>query len=220
MKYSHIVFDIDNTLTDTTEAVLHSLQKALREVSGEHWEVSKLTPVLGIPGLKAFEVLGIQSPEAIFKIYPLWEQYMNDYQHTAYVYEGIRPLLESLKAEDCKLGIITSKTEEQYKTTFLPFGIADYFDCVVTADDTVHHKPGPEPMNAYLWMNEAAPSQVLYVGDSIYDMQCAHAAGTDSALALWGCHNPEGIASTYRFAAPADLMRWLKDGCPDQAGTE
>ena len=34
MRYPHIVFDIDNTLIDTTAAVLHSLQKALREVTG------------------------------------------------------------------------------------------------------------------------------------------------------------------------------------------
>ena len=31
MRYPHIVFDIDNTLIDTTAAVLHSLQKALRD---------------------------------------------------------------------------------------------------------------------------------------------------------------------------------------------
>lgn len=91
MRYSHIVFDIDNTLIDTTAAVLHSLQKALREVTGEHREVGKLAPVLGIPGLQAFEMLGIQSPELIFRIYPLWEKYMNSYQHTAYVYEASAP---------------------------------------------------------------------------------------------------------------------------------
>ncbi|RJW33850.1 HAD family hydrolase [Clostridiales bacterium TF09-2AC] len=214
MRYSHIVFDIDNTLIDTTAAVLHSLQKALREVTGEHREVGKLAPVLGIPGLQAFEMLGIQSPELIFRIYPLWEKYMNSYQHTAYVYEGIRPLLKYLKNEGYGLGIITSKTASQYESTFVPFGIAGYFQCTVTADDTVHHKPGPEPMNAYMWMNDVRPSQVLYVGDSVYDMECALAAGTDSALALWGCHDPEGIPSTYRFAAPGDMEQWFQDGCP------
>lgn len=215
MRYPHIVFDIDNTLIDTTAAVLHSLQKALREVTGEHREVGQLTPVLGIPGMKAFEVLGIQSPELIFKIYPLWEKYMNAYQHTAYVYEGILPLLEYLKTQGHGLGIITSKTARQYETTFIPFGIGGYFQCVITADDTVHHKPGPEPMNAYLWMNDPLPSQVLYVGDSVYDMECAQSAGTDSALALWGCHNPDGIPSTCRFVSPGDMEKWFRDGCPD-----
>ena len=51
MRYTHFVFDIDNTLINTTGAVLHGLQRALRDVTGEHWDLSRLTPVLGIPGL-------------------------------------------------------------------------------------------------------------------------------------------------------------------------
>ena len=35
MRYTHFVFDIDNTLINTTGAVLHGLQRALRDVTGE-----------------------------------------------------------------------------------------------------------------------------------------------------------------------------------------
>ena len=97
MRYSHVVFDIDNTLINTTGAVLHGLQRALRDITGEHWDISRLLPVLGIPGLDAFERLGIHSPDQIFRIYPRWEQYEQEYQYTAYLYEGIVPLLDFLK---------------------------------------------------------------------------------------------------------------------------
>ena len=53
MRYTHVVFDIDNTLINTTGAVLHGLQRALRDITGEHWDISRLLPVLGIPGLTA-----------------------------------------------------------------------------------------------------------------------------------------------------------------------
>ena len=91
MRYTHVVFDIDNTLINTTGAVLHGLQRALRDITGEHWDLSRLTPVLGIPGLDAFERLGIHSPEQIFQIYPRWEQYEQEYQYTAYLYEVSAP---------------------------------------------------------------------------------------------------------------------------------
>ena len=97
MHYTHFVFDIDNTLINTTGAVLHGLQRALRDITGEHWDISRLLPVLGIPGLDAFERLGIHSPDQIFRIYPRWEQYEQEYQYTAYLYEGIVPLLDFLK---------------------------------------------------------------------------------------------------------------------------
>ena len=190
--------------------MLHGLQRALRDITGEHWDLSRLTPVLGIPGLDAFERLGIHSPEQIFQIYPRWEQYEQEYQYTAYLYEGIVPLLDFLKKKGCGLGIITSKTMPQYTSSFLPFQISEYFQTVITANDTVRHKPDPEPMLAYMERTGVCPRQILYIGDSIYDMQCAAQAGVDSCLALWGCHCPDGISSTHRFEEPAAMMRWLK----------
>ena len=150
------------------------------------------------------------SPEQIFQIYPRWEQYEQEYQYTAYLYEGIVPLLDSLKKKGCVLGIITSKTMPQYTSSFLPFQISEYFQTVITADDTVRHKPDPEPMLAYMERTGVCPRQILYIGDSIYDMQCAAQAGVDSCLALWGCHCPDGILSTHRFEEPAGMMRWLE----------
>ena len=210
MQYTHFVFDIDNTLINTTDAVLHGLQKALRDITGQHWDISRLLPFLGIPGLEAFERLGIHSPDQIFRIYPRWEQYELEYQYTAYLYEGIIPLLDFLKKKGCSLGIITSKTMNQYTCSFLPFQISGYFQTVITADDTVRHKPDPEPMYEYMERTGVCPEQILYIGDSIYDMQCASRAGVDSCLALWGCHCPDSIASTCRFDEPASLMHWLE----------
>ena len=48
-------------------------------------------------------------------------------------------------------------------------------------------------MLAYMERTGVCPRQILYIGDSIYDMQCAAQAGVDSCLALWGCHCPDGI---------------------------
>lgn len=124
--------------------------------------------------------------------------------------EGIVPLLDFLKKKGCVLGIITSKTMPQYTSSFLPFQISEYFQTVITADDTVRHKPDPEPMLAYMERTGVCPRQILYIGDSIYDMQCAAQAGVDSCLALWGCHCPDGILSTHRFEEPAAMMRWLE----------
>lgn len=212
MKYSHIVFDIDNTLIDTTNAVLHSLQKALREVTGEHWDTEKLRPALGIPGLKAFEALGIQSPEQIFRIYPLWNQYLQSSHDAFSLYDGILPLLTHLKAQGRTLGIITSMTATECIDCLSSFSIEGFFQTLITAEDTFHHKPGPQPLNAYIWLADADASQTLYVGDDLCDMECAKAAGVDGALALWGCQHPQGISSQRRFASPTELLEQIKNG--------
>lgn len=217
MKYTHVLFDIDNTLIDTTESILCSLQRTLEEVIGRRWELEELTPVLEVPGMEAFEVIGIESPKQILQIYPLWEKYMHDYRYNCGLYEGIHPLLEEIDAQGLTMGIVTSKTQEQYDSEFRYLGISQLFDMAITADDTIYHKPKPDPINTYLWLNGLKPEEVLFVGDTSYDMDCAKAAGVDSALAMWGCLRPESISSDYRFHTPEEMVGWFQEGCPESA---
>ena len=65
-------------------------------------------------------------------------------------------------------------------------GLDGYFDTVVCEEDTVCHKPEAEPLECYMRRAGARPEEVLYIGDSIYDMECARAAKTACGLALWG----------------------------------
>ncbi len=60
-------------------------------------------------------------------------------------------------------------------------GIAHYFDLVVTALDVDHPKPHPDSLLKVLDHFDAAPAEMLYVGDSTVDAQAAEAAGVPFA---------------------------------------
>lgn len=206
MNYKHIVFDIDNTLISTEYAVLHSLQRTIREVTSRHVTVSDLIFALGIPGEDALLQLGVTD---IANTLLLWEGNMKDYSYTIYVYDGIRQLIEKLKLSGYQLGLITSKTLAEYETDFLPFGLSNYFDIVVNADDTLKHKPDAEPIEKYLELSGISNTALLYIGDSIYDMQCAQNANADFGLAVWGCRSPLPVRPTYYFNQPCDVYHLL-----------
>lgn len=206
MKYKQVVFDIDNTLLLTDHAVLHSLQDVLWEVNGMKTELSDLTFALGIPGVEVLKHLGITEIE---KMLAAWEERMALYHDTVYVFDGIVLLLERLKAAGCHLGIITSKTRKEYCTDFLPHQLADYFETVICADDTIKHKPDAEPLLKYMERAEAAPEEVLYIGDSSYDIQCAKAAGAACGLAVWGCRSFPSVQADYYFSQPYDVWNTL-----------
>jgi HAD superfamily hydrolase (TIGR01549 family) len=206
MKYKHIVFDIDNTIINTEYTVLHSLQKTVREITSCHIHVSNLLFALGIPGEDALLKLGITDTK---KALSLWDQYMKDYSYTVYVFDGIMQLLDKLNHSGYHLGIITSKTRQEYNIDFRPFGLDGYFDIVVCADDTILHKPDAAPMKKYLELTNASQEDILYIGDSIYDMQCASAASVDCGLALWGCRAQEPVNATYYFNHPNDISDFL-----------
>ncbi len=202
MRYSHIVFDIDGTLLDTEYAVLHSLQDTLLTLSKKRFSLSELSFSLGITGADALKKLDIQDiPKAI----ELWNKNMCRYTNTVTIFNGITVLLEELLRLNYKIGIVTSKTREEFEYDFCKCGIAPYFETIVCADDTKEHKPNAAPLLKYLEVSKAEREKILYVGDSEYDSQCAENSGIDFALATWGSQS-NTIKAKYFPVMPEDLL--------------
>ena len=124
MKYKHIVFDIDGTLIDTEYAVLHSLQETIKGLSGREIPCSELRFALGITGTDALKKLAIKDTSYAIE---LWDKNMRNYTNTIKVFDGIIELLKNLLSLDYKMGIVTSKTREEFTHDFCPFGISHYF---------------------------------------------------------------------------------------------
>ncbi|MCI8946794.1 MAG: HAD family hydrolase [Lachnospiraceae bacterium] len=183
MGYKHIIFDIDGTLLDTEYSVLHSLQKTLKELHGKDMACEDLTFALGIPGKEALEKLGITDIPHTLQV---WVRYLQEFNHTVCFFDGIEQVLDTLSRNGFHLGIVTSQLKSHYQNDFGKRPSAGYFETVVCADDTDRHKPSPAPLLHYMQQTKAAPEEVLYIGDSRYDMECARAAHVDFALAVWG----------------------------------
>ena len=206
MKYRHIVFDIDGTLLDTEEAVLLSLQQVVAQALNRKMNLAELRFALGIPGKDALKKLGIGEPD---KFMEYWDSVFQNYIDRIKIFSSIPEVLAVLKYNGYQLGIITSKTISEYQNDFVPFGLASYFDIIICAEHTEKHKPSPEPMLAYIKQAEVLPKEVLYIGDTVYDSQCAKGADTDFILAMWGCRQPEGIEATYFLDTPAKFIQLL-----------
>lgn len=202
MQYKHIVFDLDGTLIDTERAILPSLRGTLAELTGRRYEEQELTFALGITGADALEQLRVADVPAALT---LWIEKMHGYEDAVSLFGGVAETLEKLREQGLVLGIVTSKTREEFTHDFNRFGIGDCFQTVVYAEETVEHKPSPAPLLKYMELSGVPREKVLYVGDSIYDSQCAHAAGVDFALALWGTHDP-AIPAQHRIQMPGQLL--------------
>ncbi|MGM9919783.1 MAG: HAD family hydrolase [Bhargavaea sp.] len=204
--YNTIIFDVDGTLIDTEKAVLGSLQKMLKEDYGKQVPMEELTFVLGIPGSSSLPRLNIKD---IDQANERWNHFMKDFFHEIKVFDGIKGVLETLEDREFAVGIVTSKTNQEIIDDFEPFGLSGYMTYTVSADDTEKHKPNPDPLLKFLEVSGADPKTSIYIGDTVYDYECARDAGIDFGLALWGCKHPERISATYNFEKPQDIIRIL-----------
>ena len=207
MKYKQIVFDIDGTLVDNEKAIIYSLQEALHKETGKQYSYEELTFALGIPGEDALERLEIRQ---ISKVMQIWIEDLQKYEDTVSIYEGIPELLRQLSEDGYGLGIVSSRTQELSKQDFCKWDISRYFTTVVCADDTLGHKPTADPLLKYMELTKTAAHEVIFIGESIHDSQCAQNAGVDFALAVWGSHT-QSISANYYLNRPEELLSVIKN---------
>lgn len=205
MKYKQIVFDIDGTLIFTKDAVLLSLRDTLGTLTGTVPETDTLTFSLGIPGRDALKKLQVPDLDAGMR---LWDENMEIYRYTVRIFPGIMEVLDALSRSGCRTGVVTSESRAELAQDFGRLGLASWFSTIICASDTKEHKPSPAPLLKYMEMTGTSSDELLYIGDSIYDSQCARGAYVDFALAGWGCLD-EPIDADYYLGSPRDLLPLL-----------
>lgn len=204
---STILFDVDGTLIDTEKTIIKSFQKTLSDTYGITPKAEELFYVLGIPGTKAVERY-VHSEAESQKLLADWTENDHAMFHYSKVFNDIEQALEQLQKQNIRLGIVTSRTDAEMQVVTDNFDIGKYFDIFITASKTKLHKPNPDPILKAMEILNLSPQETMYVGDSIYDFQCAKNAGIEFGLAGWGAkENPEFAKVDYHLKTPLDLTR-------------
>lgn len=207
MSYKAIIFDVDGTMLNTEKSIILSLQQALLEYTSKSYAYEDLYFVLGIPGSEALSRLGIEDQEEIMTRWLALHHAMADLDS---VFDGIRETINQLLENNIVLGVATSRVRSEFDRFLASYGFENCFTAVSCAEDTKRAKPFPDPLLSVLAKLNLSPEEALYVGDSVYDMKCAEAAGVDGALALWGACEPEKIESCYRLESPEQILDFYK----------
>ena len=203
-KYKHIIFDIDGTLIDTEEAILQSLKDTVWEILHKDIETCELKFALGIPGSVTLRKLGITDTE---RANVRWNEHLLKYKSRIRLFDNIPQLLDNLKMNGYGLGIVTSKTRNEYMADFaVPFELSDYFGTVICVENAARPKPFPDPLLTYLNASDMNAEDVIYIGDTIYDSLCAQNARVDFGFAAWGNAETQEIPADYIFKRPVDVL--------------
>ena len=204
--FSTILFDIDGTIIDTEDVIISSLQEAVSQVTGRQLKHADLQFTLGIPSSVALKQMQL-TPADQQAVQSLWAKLLAKKQKSVRVFATMRRTLAHLQHRGVKLGIITSKNDEELEHEFNRFGLNDYFDVLVTADAKVKPKPSGEPIAFALHELNSTKRDTLYVGDSRYDLQSAQDAGVSFAVATWGANDLSDFGQAdYMLMQPESIL--------------
>ena len=192
MRYGTVLFDLDGTLIDSGGLILESFRHATRAVLDRVIPDEILMANVGGHGIHA-QMIEFDEKRADELVDVYRAHNMTIYREVA-AFPGIVGVLERLRSEERHLGVVTVKSRATVEVTFEVLPLRRYFGAVVTGDDTVRHKPDPEPLLLGLDRLGADRSSAVYVGDSPFDIQAAKAAGIAAVAVGWGgIHSPERL---------------------------
>lgn len=97
------------------------------------------------------------------------------------LFEDTLATITGLRNAKIKTGIVTSTTNSSLDNDFKTLGISrQLFDYIQTEDETIFHKPDSrvfEPTLKWLAQQKIKPSEALYIGDSLTDMNAVAGVG-------------------------------------------
>jgi phosphoglycolate phosphatase len=188
LRVKAIFFDLDGTIVDSRKAYASALKIAMEKM-GEHKAINARL-VKEIP--KRLELnLPISDLVEGVDANKFLKQYLNAYyQATATRGKPILGISEVLKriSGKFKLALITMRyvPREKVIEELRRFGLAEYFQNVITALDTHSPKPSPEALVECAKQLDIKIGECAVVGDSVADIRAGKSAGARSIAVLSG----------------------------------
>lgn len=186
-----VLFDLDGTLIDTVELILVSFRHATETVLGEALPDELLMENVGVPLAKQMREFSPEHADELLRVYREFNHARHD--ELAKEYPGTLDVLGELRSLGVRMGIVTSKGDVAAGMGIRRFGLADFMDVVVTADDVPVHKPDPFPLRFAASQLGVDLEYCVYVGDSPHDMRAAVTGGAIAVAALWGAFPPHSV---------------------------
>ncbi len=187
-----VLFDLDGTLADTVPLIVATFRRTVSESLGWEPTVEQCKAWIGRSLTETFQALAPERADELIDHYLEW----NLANHHAYVrqFDGVGGLIDALRASGRSYGVVTSKRHTSALLSLECAGLTG-LPLLATEEDTVTHKPAPEPLLYALRRVGADAAGAVYVGDAVVDMQAARAAGVRSVAVTWGAASAEELAA-------------------------
>ncbi len=183
MGFKYVLFDLDGTLINTNRLILDSFKYTYKTCLGLDVSEQEILRCFGEPLIVTLRRYSGDRAEEIFKTYIEYnEKRHND---TVTIFEGIQELLEKLVKSGRVLAVVTSKRRKVALMGLELFDIRKHFDVFLSLEDTELHKPNPAPVIKALELLGAHSDDTIMVGDSVFDIHCAHGANVKAVLVKW-----------------------------------
>jgi len=195
-----LIFDLDGTLIDSKQDLIHSVNAMLRELGRGELAEETISGYIGhgAPQLVARALGEGCTEEERQRALDFFLRYYETHKmDTTCAYPGVAETLEKLAS--MPMAVLTNKPVRISVRILAAMGLAKYFRAIYGGNSFETKKPDPLGARTILRELGTEPREALLIGDSEVDVQTARNAGMLAAAVNYGF----GVHD--RSAFPADI---------------
>ncbi len=196
MAKKFVLFDLDGTMIDSRPGILEGVAHALCRLGIKISAAEVTESVIGPPLYDAFHnYYGLSEQDATQAVAFYREYYKKGALFNNTLYDGVLPMLASLKEAGLSLYLATGKPLCFSVPITEKFGIAPFMTDFFATGLDGSYADKPSLLAHILATAGLDPADGVMVGDRRYDMEGANANRMDSVGVLWGYGDREELQS-------------------------
>ncbi len=212
--YGTLLFDFDGTIGNSLPSVGGAFLETLKRYGFDNLTLEDMRKCIGPPLQYSFShFFGLDEKECEEAI-ATYREYHAKFAHLNKPFDGIEDALHTLRNRGFRLAVATTKRESSAVSLLDRFGLLPLFD-LVAGEAEGRRSEKSEVVQYALTALGSAPEDALMIGDRLYDVEGAAAAGVKTLGVLWGFGTREELMAAGAVATvttPAELTDYLTRG--------
>ncbi|MGB3634361.1 MAG: HAD family hydrolase [Rubrobacteraceae bacterium] len=209
-----VVLDVDGTLMDSNYLHVEAWARAFEKL-GHRAPRVEIHPKIGKgSGLLISEF--VDDEETADKVAELHTEYYSELQKHVYPLPGAKELIDSLAKQDYQVWLATSADPEELQYSLEALDAEGKLAGIVSSGDVEESKPAPDIFGRALEHAGIEAQDAVAVGDAIWDVESAKAAGIRSVAVLTGgAFSKEDLKEAGAIGVYDDCAELLESGFPE-----
>lgn len=208
-NYDYYLFDADGTMFDTIDMICRCFVHVTEKYANKTPAREDMVKCIGLPlREQIINHLGIETN---------YDKVIDDYsdyqieimEDTLKLFPEVKETLKALKDSGKKIAIVTSRRKPSLLSFLKITNTEEYFDALVTPEDTEKHKPNPEPALLAMELIGAEKEKTVFIGDAMFDICSGHSAGVDTVFVNWSHNKVEDmpVPPTFTIDQMSELLK-------------
>ena len=189
-----ILFDLDGTLIDSTEAILESFHHTYEVFERPVPDEAAIKALIGHPLDVMYRELGVEEESVWDFVAAYKEHYRKISREKTVLLENAREAIAEASTF-ARLGVVTTKTGKYSRELLEHFEVMHHFEVLIGREDVENPKPHPEPIYKAVDSMACDKARCWMIGDTRLDVEAARNAGIGCVAVTSGYDTAQQLAT-------------------------